>query len=379
LGRRAVGHVASASGVLGPVPSEPPATAAFRALGREGLAAALDTLERLASRDSLVLRDGHQLAHALGRQALAAGGDDPRILAQCRPVFASGCYHGVIEAYLNARHRIDMAELERMCRIGGAQLPGNAYECVHGVGHGVLGVHALDVRAALRDCDALSTSRFRASCREGVFMEAINSAVRPAGMRAHNHAETSHHGHEGRGEPTGAGRLTVNPGDPYSPCDGFGEPYAASCWLFQPFVILKRTGFDAAEGFRICDRAPADRAGRCYEGMGLQLTGLFQREEGWSVEQCAKGRAALAPYCAAGAALALTGGDWSGARAARFCAAAPEAWKKACYGSAASLLRDVATKPQRIAMCATVEPRYLPLCREAAGLDTAGDPTSTPD
>ena len=47
---------------------------AVAALEQEGLSASLDALERAATEDSAVLRDGHQLAHALGSQAL----DRPR-------------------------------------------------------------------------------------------------------------------------------------------------------------------------------------------------------------------------------------------------------------------------------------------------------------
>jgi hypothetical protein len=349
---------------------DPRVAAAFEALRRDGLPAALDTLERLASRDSLVLRDGHQFAHSLGRRALASSGGNPEILAQCRPVFASGCYHGVVEEYLGARGDIDMAELERMCSAGAVQEPGRLYECMHGLGHGVLGAVGLDSRAALHACDALSTSRFRSSCHEGVFMEAINSALAPAGARdLHEHAGMSHAHHEGEVGSAGSGRLVLDPRDPYAPCDQFAGPYAESCWLFQGFVILRAAGFNVAQGFRTCDGAPDGKAGRCYESLGLQLTGLFQRGDEWILQQCAKGQPERAPQCAAGAALTLAGLDWSGARAMRFCSAAPADWKAACYDSAVGLLDELATPSQRTAVCAAVDQGYVGSCRRAAGLD----------
>ena len=95
-------------------PDDPRVTGVFATLWQRGLAAALDSLERQAASDSLVLRSGHQLAHALGRDALGQGGGDVRVIGQCRAVFASGCYHGVVEASLTARGRIEMPELERM-------------------------------------------------------------------------------------------------------------------------------------------------------------------------------------------------------------------------------------------------------------------------
>lgn len=342
-------------------PSDHKGTAAFRALDREGLAAALDTLERLAALDSLVLRNAHQIAHALGRQALALEGNDPRVLNQCRPIFASGCYHGVVEGYLHARGRIDMAELERMCRAGAAREPGTAYECVHGLGHGVLGAVALDAPAALGYCDSLSTPGFRSACHEGAFMEAMTAAV---GAHAHGM-------HEPQQPSSTPGRLALDPSDPYAPCDRFGDPYADSCWLFQGFALLRTGGFDAAAGFHACDAAPGNRAGRCYESIGLQLTGLFQRDDEWIVRQCAKGRRELAPHCAAGVALALAHIDWSGARATGFCASAPEGWRAACYDAAAGLLAELARPTEVASICAAVEPSYTAGCLRAAGLGSA--------
>ena len=327
-------------------------------LRRQGLAAALDSLALRAARDSSLHRDGHQLAHALGREAAADHAGDATIIRECRPVFASGCYHGVVEASLRAAGRIDVPALERLCvAVDGPAGPGPGFECIHGLGHGILGARRDDLRSALRDCDALSTPRRAASCHLGAFMEAITSALGAPGMQgAHAHAEAM---------------LAIDAADPYSPCRAYGDPYATSCWLFQGFVILRANGFDAGRALRVCNGAPGGRAARCYESVGHQLTGLFQRGDRWVLDQCAMGHTVLAPHCAAGAALALDAMDWSGLRAARLCAAAPEEWKETCYRSASGALVDLALPAQRARLCAAVEPAYIGSCREAAELVTA--------
>jgi hypothetical protein len=63
--------------------------------------------------------------------------------------------------------------------------------------------------------------------------------------------------------------------------------------------------------------------------------------------------------------------DWSGFRAARLCAAAPEEWKETCYRSASGALVDLALPAQRERLCAAVEPAYLGSCRDAGELVTA--------
>ena len=334
-------------------------------LRRQGLAAALDSLASRAARDSALHRDGHQMAHALGREAVAEHAGDAAIIRECRPVFASGCYHGVVEASLHAAGRIDMAELERLC-VGaeGSGGPGSGFECIHGLGHGVLGALGYDLESALRYCDVLSAPRRAASCHSGAFMEAISSALRAPAMHGAHPNAASHEHHAPRS-------LVIDAADPYSPCRAYGDPYASSCWLFQGFVILRANGFDAGRALRVCAGAPGGRAARCYEGVGHQLTGLFQRGDRWILDQCAMGQAVLARHCAAGAALALDGMDWSGFRAARLCAAAPEDWKETCYRSASGALVDLALPSQRERLCATVEPAYIGSCREAGELVTA--------
>jgi len=356
----------------GPPAEDPRVQGAFEVLHRRGLAAALDSLERIAARDSAVMRGAHQTAHALGREAVAQSDGDASVIRQCSPRFASGCYHGVVEASLRARGRIDMAELERMCAgSGGAEQPGPVYECLHGLGHGVLGAAGMDLPLALRDCDALSQPPFQESCHSGAFMEAISAALGgSAAPGMHGHAMGPGEANPARGE-----QLAIDPRDPYSPCDRFEGPYAHACWLFQGFVILRHNGFDSRAAFRTCDAAPAGRPGPCYESLGHQMAGLFQRDDRWIVAQCAQGRPDLAHRCAGGAALALGALDWSGARAARFCAAAPTAWKETCYRMTAGSLVNLASREGRTELCGRVEPDFAAACREAAGLAGRAGPT----
>jgi len=332
----------------------------FSTLDAEGLGSALILLEREAATDSVVLREGHQLAHALGRRAAVAHGGDASVIRECRPSFGSGCYHGVVEASVRAGGGIDMSALKKVCLAAGSDdRPGPRYECAHGLGHGTLGALGYDVGATLRQCDALGAG-LDDWCHIGVFMEAITTALRTAMPMQHTHASA------------GINHFTIDPADPYSPCDRVEDLYASACWLFQGFVILRSDGFDAAAALQTCDGAPAHRVERCYQSIGHQLTGLFQHDDRWIVDRCALGRADRAQHCAAGAALALTYMDWTGARAAHFCANGPSGWKEACYRAAADLLSGLVSPARRIAFCAGVEAPFLGACRQAAGLEGKG-------
>jgi hypothetical protein len=133
------------------------------------------------------------------------------------------------------------------------------HTCSHGLGHGVLGAVGLDARLALRHCDQLSTRAFAASCRSGVFMEAISAAI---GGPETDPDHTTHH-HEAHAAES-RGRLALYAANPYAPCDSFEGLYGAACWLFQGFLILRSTRFDASAAFRVCD-GTRGRVGDCYE------------------------------------------------------------------------------------------------------------------
>jgi hypothetical protein len=316
--------------------ADPRVAGVFHTLDQLGLAPALDSLAHQARRDSLVLRAGHQLAHALGRRAFASAGQSDTVIRHCRPDFGSGCYHGVVEASL-AHHDVAMDELERMCASAGSDPhSGSLFECVHGVGHGVLGAVGGDVARALHDCDELSSDALRGSCHEGVFMEAITTAV--GGHQHHAHGGPGMHGTS----------LALDPRDPFSPCRAYQDRYGQACWIFQGFVILRAVQFDARRALHICDRAPSGWAVRCYQSVGHQLTGLFQRDNRWVIDRCRSGQPELGAQCAAGVVLALVAIDWSGRRALEFCGQVPRPWQAACrdtYEDRIAALRSQSRSP----------------------------------
>lgn len=363
-------------------PSDLRIATAFGVLEREGLSSALEVLVDAAAEDSAILRSGHQLAHALGRTALNQSGD-PALVAQCSPVFASGCFHGVVESYLQLGNGIDMTELESMCRgAGDGTRPGPVNECMHGLGHGLLGATGYDVYAALGHCDAATDVRVASFCYSGVFMEAINAAFGKnklgAGAHAHHEMASGEMGEDGM-----AGEHMMNtgpatdlgipdPSHPYSPCDRFDGVQGDVCWGYQGYVVLRYVDFDAARAFVTCDGAPAGRVSICYESVGLHLTGIFQRDDAWIIDQCQAGQAEYASSCAVGAAKTLVGIDWTGTRAAGFCAVSPTGWKQGCYSAVGELLADLDDRASVRALCEGVEQDYVQACLEAGGLSAEG-------
>jgi hypothetical protein len=153
-----------------------------------GLSVAMNSLERRAAADSLILQSGVSWLTRWGRQALTSSGGDPAVLGECRPAFASGCYHGVVEALLRLRGLVDMAELQRMCaeagKRGGARSGARVRARARSWRSG-RGRMDIDATSSLR---YPGYARFVNACREGAFMEAITAALsRPSDHPAHAH------------------------------------------------------------------------------------------------------------------------------------------------------------------------------------------------
>src|SRR5215212_7703730 len=180
-----------------------------------GVRAALDSLAVLARADAQLELMGHQVAHGLGRYAVAKSGYDASVFAECRPTFFSGCYHGVLEGWLAGHPGADAASLRGLCSAPAMlRLPPYAFrECAHGLGHGLAGMHGHDVFAALPQCDtALAGDLARRECYDGVFMENVVFSQDRDVMNVGD-AMAGHHQHA-QGD-----RKLVKADDPAFPCD----------------------------------------------------------------------------------------------------------------------------------------------------------------
>lgn len=154
-------------------------------LERDGVAAAMGTLESLSERNERVRRDGHMYAHAIGLAASPSPEQVSETFRRCTPSFQSGCYHGVIQSYFAALvgsgGQVDAEAVNGLCaeyRESDADR-WLLFQCVHGMGHGLTMLQGYHLPAALEGCDLLSDQWDREGCYGGVFMENIVNATTP--------------------------------------------------------------------------------------------------------------------------------------------------------------------------------------------------------
>jgi hypothetical protein len=323
-------------------------------LEKQGTAAALDQLERLAAADSAILGDGHPLAHALGRFSFTHYGSASKAFSQCKELFQSGCYHGVLEAYFIANPDFTGQDVAGLCStlVTGNQTTFVKFQCVHGLGHGLTMYFEHDIFDALKYCDYLPTTWDRESCYGGVFMENIVFyQTKDSGA----HGDHAHH------------ETFLDPADPLYPCNAVGQRYLYQCYLMQTSAILTFNGYDFAKAFTTCAKVEQAFIPICYQSLGRDISGYTLRDTDKSLFLCALDKGEYMKHCIVGVVKNFIDVTWTTDQAYDFCRKAAEETKEACYTAIGEQLLGLQPDPgARAADCAKSEERYLNACRAAA-------------
>ena len=145
----------------------------------DGPKAALDKFDEDIKTPGAIERDCHRIAHAIGAGALSHyHGSVGQAFVAGRPSCTSGYYHGILErAFLGVDQNKLGAAARKFC--ASAEVRKSefiAYQCVHGLGHGLMIYTGYDLPASLHTCDKLSSQWDATGCTGGVFMENYQSS-----------------------------------------------------------------------------------------------------------------------------------------------------------------------------------------------------------
>lgn len=295
----------------------------------DGVAGAVAILDTLSQHDRDVSRRAHEYAHGIGIEAYTRYPDIVSTFNACGDRAASGCRHGFIQGYFEARKQVTTPEIEAFCRP--FKEPSSTrwilFQCVHGMGHGLAMFYDHNLPQALAMCDQLGDAWDRESCYGGAFMESDMNAIAPH-HPASELAAHSHHGH--------AAFKAIDPADPLYPCSKMEDRHLRACFEIQTAVILYLNHGDIGAAARTCDRAVVQMRDDCYRSLGRDITSYALRDPEESARLCGLGSADYQPSCYIGVAKALV--DWTAStdNAFTFCGiVAPRsaAGLTACYGA----------------------------------------------
>ncbi|MGQ0702303.1 MAG: hypothetical protein ACT4PM_04130 [Gemmatimonadales bacterium] len=343
---------------------------------------AMGTLSLIAKQDPYVQRFGHDFAHVIGINAWEPGEDIGAVYSQCNEQFQSGCYHGVVQAFF-AKQGTDSASLAGLCNNPGINRnTWLRFQCVHGIGHGLVQNYTMNLPRALAGCDLLASAWDAESCYGGAFMEFI------VGGRGQSHhpaaqgepGEAAHHGGHGTRADSFPPFKVRDPKDPLYPCSALGHRYQRSCYMMQAGLIAEYTGLDFEKIARHCDRAPEQWRRWCYQGIGTYVSGVVVRDPVRGTEECLLGHPRYRPFCFVGLVknfVDVTANIDDGLNYCRPLSA--EDIATACYvavGEEAAVLFPAMER--RAEACGRAVPAHVEACRWGAGL-SANRPAAYPN
>ena len=313
---------------------------------REGPEKALSLLGKDDLSIPAVHADCHQISHAVGHGALAHFKNNPaQALAHGGMTCNSGYYHGVIERAFAGVPRGKVTRIARRLCTGNAVTKEEflLYQCVHGLGHGLMIYSGLDLPWSLQTCDRLQTVFDRVSCTGGVFMQNLMPGM-------------------------GTSRY-LRKSDPIYPCNAVAERHKVYCYLMVTSRILSLDGYDWRKTAAWCRRSEKGWVATCFQSYGRDASGLSQYQPQRTVKLCLDA-GKEAGDCLYGAARDYGNNYAGGLEAARLCNLAPAAQRGRCFEGIGTILGTLHRYGnERKTACNAVTPaRYRHNCYRGAAI-----------
>ena len=313
---------------------------------RKGPKEALALLEQKQREVEQVAADCHRIAHTMGAAALARyKGKVAEAFIGGTAICASGYYHGIIEQAFYGVERKDIVKRAReMCsdqRLRSQTFL--AYQCVHGLGHGLMLYTAYDLPSSLKDCDALETDFDQTSCQGGVFMENFATS-------------------------RGAKSRYVKDDDLIYPCNDVKEDQKYYCYLLITSRILPAVKYDFRKAARECLKSERDWIDECYQSYGRDVSGTARTDVDRLIEMCGyAGR--HEGECVYGVSRDIVNTDAGGERAAKYCNRVGRGFRPRCFEGMGAVLASLnGTTEQREAACRKATSKYYDDCLRGAGV-----------
>ena len=313
---------------------------------RDGPTKALRVLGRDDVSVPAIHADCHQISHAVGHGGLAHfKGNPAQALAHGAMTCNSGYYHGVIERAFAGVPRQEVTRIARRLCTGHAVTKEEflLYQCVHGLGHGLMIYSHLDLPWSLKTCDRLQTDFDRVSCTGGVFMQNLMPGM-------------------------GTSRY-LRKSDPIYPCNAVAEKHKVYCYLMVTSRILSLNGYDWRKTAAGCRRSEPGWVATCFQSYGRDASGVTKYRPQSTIRICLEA-GKDAGECLYGAARDYGNNYAGGPEAARLCNLAPARYRAHCFEGVGTILGALHRLglERRAACNAVTPPRYRGDCHRGAAI-----------
>jgi hypothetical protein len=315
----------------------------------DGPKPALAKLDAALRSDAAVQANCHRIAHRMGSAGLARYKDNvAKAFVAGSPTCASGYYHGITErAFLGTPDDQLASVASDMCQDPSIENDRFLfYQCLHGLGHGLMIYTGYELPLSLKTCDQLRDEFSQVSCTGGAFMENFNSSY---GIRSKY--------------------LRTN--DLIYPCKSVAERHKLYCYLLVSSRILQGVGYDFKKTAQWCHRSEPRWVQTCFESFGRDVSGTARTDHRRMLSMCRFAKANEGD-CIYGAVRDIVNTDAKADRGGRFCAGVPNRYRDRCYQGVGSIIASLeASKGAQTATCRRVSGRYANACLVGAGLRAA--------
>jgi len=234
----------------------------------KGIPAAFVDLKARYAKDAYVRAQCHPITHVIGREAALKFKTPGEAYAAGDSYCWSGYYHGVLETYVDKVGVKNLpTQIDHICDgvDGKARYSFDYYNCVHGLGHGVMAITNDELFKSLDYCDFLKGSWEQESCASGVFMENVI-------VDNLNHYT-----------------KYLDPKRPLYPCTDSPAKFKNTCYLMQTSYMLKVNGGNFAKTFEWC-RDAGEYQATCLQSLGRDASGRSTSEVGPTKATCLIGK-----------------------------------------------------------------------------------------
>jgi mono/diheme cytochrome c family protein len=320
---------------------------------REGPQKALALLRQKMATDSSIEATCHPVAHTIGAGALLRfHGNVGKAFGQGDPTCGSGYYHGLLQWKLAGVAQSKVASVARnVC--SEPSIRANAYDyyqCVHGLGHGLMLYTRYDLPEALKLCHQLATSYDSISCTGGVFMENQQSSY---GIRS----------------------KYLKKDDLLYPCDVVKDQDKLYCYLLVTSYILPQVGYDWKKAADWCRKSDANYVQYCFQSYGRDVSGSAREDPDGIIENCSHAGSGERE-CIFGAVRDILNNDPSDIRSKQLCEKVKSEFRSYCtYGIGSIVGTYYSTAAEIHAACVKFSPSGE-LLECVSGANSATRPSS---
>jgi cytochrome c553 len=313
---------------------------------KEGPQTALAELAKDDKSITGVHADCHQISHWVGHAGLEYYKNDAgKALSHGAMTCNSGYYHGVMQlAFAGLPKSAVVQKAKTICNAPAVNTSDFLlYQCVHGLGHGLMIYSGDDLPWSLKTCHKLLNQFDQISCTGGVFMQNLDTTM-------------------------GVSRY-LSTKNPIYPCNIVEEVDKYYCYLQVTSRILSLDGYSWTKTASWCRKAEKGWVETCFESYGRDASGSTEYHPKDTVRIC-KEAGKNATGCIYGASRDYANNYAGDQDSVSICTASPVAWKARCYEGTGTILGALHRSTQdRTNACKGLVPRkYWHACLKGAAV-----------